>query len=220
LLVVFWAHGALTSARHITIYAVVVAPAVAEQLSLLWDRWTQFSTRHSVKGVLRDLMNDMAPAARSTSIWVPTFLLLLACGVGSVKWPADFPSKFPTELMARNASLLNGPGHENARMLSPDAWGGYLDYKFYPNRSVFIDGRSDYYGLSILKEYISVRAAGDNWQELAAHYGWQFALIPPDWALSRALKQSPDWILRDQDKVALLFERRPKDSHAGARAGQ
>jgi hypothetical protein len=165
-----------------------------------------------VKGVLRDLMIDMSPAARSTSIWVPVFLLLLASGVWGVKWPADFPSKFPTELLARNASLLNGPGRENVRMLSPDAWGGYLDYKFYPNRRVFIDGRSDYYGLSILKEYISVRAAGDNWQELAARYGWQFALIPPDWALSRALKQSPDWILRDQDKVALLFERRPKDA--------
>jgi hypothetical protein len=218
LLLVFWAHQALTSARHITIYAVVVAPAVAQQLSLLWDRWTQCSTRHSVKGVLRDLMYDMAPAARSTSVWVPVFLLLLACGVWNVTWPADFPSKFPTELMSRNASLLSGPGRENVRMLSPDAWGGYLDYKFYPNRRVFIDGRSDYYGLSILKEYISVRAAGDNWQELAARYGWQFALIPPDWALSRALKQSPDWILRDQDKVALLFERRPKD--AVARVGQ
>jgi hypothetical protein len=69
-----------------------------------------------------------------------------------------------------------------------------------------------------LKEYISVRAAGDNWQELAARYGWQFALIPPDWALSRALKQSPDWILRDQDNVAFLFERRPKD--AVAQGGQ
>jgi hypothetical protein len=128
----------------------------------------------------------------------------------SVKWPVDFPPKFPTALMAKNAALLTGPGRENARMLSPDAWGGYLDYKFYPNRRIYIDGRSDYYGLSILKEYVSIRAAGDNWQELAARYGWQFALIPPDWPLARALKQSPDWVLRDQDKVALLFERRPK----------
>jgi hypothetical protein len=218
LLLIFWAHEALTSARHITIFAVVVAPMAARQLSLLWDEWTQSSTRRSVKGVLRDLMIDMSPASRSTSIWVPVFLLLLASGLWGVKWPADFPSKFPTELLARNASLLNGPGRENVRMLSPDAWGGYLDYKFYPNRRVFIDGRSDYYGLTILKEYISVRAAGDNWQELAARYGWQFALIPPDWALSRALKQSPDWILRDQDNVALLFERRPKD--AVAQGGQ
>jgi hypothetical protein len=219
LLVVFWAHGALTSARHITIYAIVALPVVADQLSLLWSRWTQSSVRHSVKGVLRDLVNDMGPAARWTSIWVPAFLVLLACGAWGVKWPADFPPKFPTELIARNAGLLNGAG-QNARILSPDAWGGYLDYKFYPSRRVFIDGRSDYYGLSILKEYISVRSAGDKWPEVDARYGWQFALIPPDWPLSRVLKQSPDWILRDQDKVALLFERRPKDTHAGARSAQ
>jgi hypothetical protein len=220
LLVVFWAHGALTSARHITIYAVVAAPLVASQLSLLWDGWTQTSAKRSVMGTLRDLVEDMRPAARWTSIWVPVFLVLLASGAWGVKWPADFPSNFPTELMARNSGLLNGPGHENSRILSPDAWGGYLDYKFYPNRRVFIDGRSDYYGFSILKDYISVRSADDNWQEVDAKYGWQFALIPPEWPLSRVLKQSPDWILRDQDKVALLFERRPKNNHTRAGSAQ
>jgi hypothetical protein len=218
LLLLFWTHGALTSARHITIYAIVAAPIIAEHLSLLWDRWTQSSTRHSVKGVIRDLMSEMEPAARRTSLWIPAFLLLLALGVWSVKWPTDFPPKFPTALMAKNAALLNGAGSANTRMLSPDAWGGYLDYKFYPNRRIFIDGRSDFYGLRIMKEYVSVRAAGDNWQELAEHYGFQFALIPPDWPLVRALKQSPDWVLRDQDKVALLFERRPKDGHSNTPA--
>ena len=87
-----------------------------------------------------------------------------AFGAWGVKWPVDFPAKFPTELIARNTGVLNGAGRGSARILSPDAWGGYLDYKFYPNRRVFIDGRSDYYGLSILKEYISVRSGGDNWQ--------------------------------------------------------
>ena len=220
LLVLFWAHAALTSARHITIYAVVALPAIADQLSLLWSRWTQNSARRSARGTLRDLVEDMIPAARWTSIWVPAFLVILACGAWGVNWPVDFPSKFPTELIARNMGLLHGAGRENARILSPDAWGGYLDYKFYPNRRVFIDGRSDYYGLTILKEYLSVRSAGDNWQEVDARYGWQFALIPPDWPLSRALKQSPDWILRDQDKVALLFERRPTDALARARPAQ
>src|ERR1035437_4197934 len=129
LLVVFWAHGALTSARHITIYAVVAVPPVADQLSLLWDRWTQTSVSRSVKGILRDLAADMRPAARWTSIWVPAFLVLLASGAWEVKWPADFPPNFPTELIARNMGLLNGAGRENARILSPDAWGGYLGYK-------------------------------------------------------------------------------------------
>lgn len=217
LMLVFWAHSALTSARHITIYAVVALPIVADQLTHLWNLWTQSTARSSVKGVLRDLVNDMTPSARRTSVWVPAFLVLLAWGNWGVKWPSDFPSKFPTEIMARNAALLTGPGREHVRMLSPDAWGGYLDYKFYPNKRVFIDGRSDYYGLRILKEYISVRSAGEHWKEVDARYGWQFALIPPDWALARELKQSPDWILRDQDKVALLFERRPQAASGGAK---
>jgi hypothetical protein len=88
-----------------------------------------------------------------------------------------------------------------------DSWGGYLDYKLYPKKMVFIDGRSDYYGSAILKDYISARSAGDNWQALAARYKWQFLLIPPDWPLAATLSRDRDWTLRDKDGVALLFER-------------
>ena len=101
-----------------------------------------------------------------------------------------------------------GAGHEGARILSPDSWGGYLNYKFYPNKHTFIDGRSDYFGIKILNEYRAAYAGGEKWPELDARYHWQFALIPADWPLVLVLKRSPNWILRDQDKVALLFERR------------
>jgi hypothetical protein len=212
MLLLFWAHGAFTSARHITIYALVAAPLIAEQVSRWWDRWTEGRDKRSVLGTLRSLADDMRPAALRTSIWAPVFLLLLACGVWKTNWPQDFPAeRFPTQLIARNKSLLSGPGTEDARFLTQDIWGGYLDYRFYPQRRVFIDGRSDYYGLKILKDYIAVRAAAENWKQLATQYGWRFALVPPDWALTRELKQSPDWILRDQDKVALLFERRSSE---------
>jgi hypothetical protein len=209
-LVVFWAHAALTSARHLTLYAMVATPLIADELTRLWNHWTANREKGSVVGAVADLVRDTTPSVGRTSIWAPVFLALLAFDVWSVKWPVDFPAKFPTNLIARNSSLLNRTGLEQSSILSPDDWGGYLDYKFYPARRTFVDGRSDYYGPAILKDYLSARSAAENWPQLAARYGWEFALIPPEWPLSRALKQRSDWILRDQDKVALLFERRPQ----------
>ncbi len=208
LLLVFWAHSALTAARHITIYALVAAPVLADSLSSLWRTWVRGSDRGSIRGALRELVEDLQPAAGWTSVWGPALFVFFACGSWGIEWPRDFAPNFPTAMVGRQAAALNGPGREGARILAQDIWGGYLDYRFYPNRHVFIDGRSDYYGYRILQDYVAARAAGERWGELAARYGWDFVLIPPEWPLAKALEKDSAWQLRDRDKVALLFERR------------
>ena len=210
LLIVFWAHAALTSIRHVTIYAIAAAPAIAEQIGMAWDSWTAGSARTSTKGILRDFLRDSQWQARRTSVWVPALLVLLAFGGWGGPWPVDFPKTgFPTALLARNERLLTGPGHESSRILNADYWGGYLIYKLGPTGHLFIDGRSDYYGPKVVKDYVALRTAADNWEELAKNYGFDFALIPHDWALACALKRSGAWALRDQDERGFLFERRP-----------
>lgn len=206
LLILFWAHAALTSVRHVTIYIIAAIPPIAGQLNRLWLRWTAPGAAGSVLGILRDLARDLAPAARRTSMWVPIVLGVLVFSGGSY-WPNDFPPNFPTALLSRNAGLFRGPGHETVRMLNLDIWGGYLAYRFYPNRCAFIDERSDFFGTKITQDYLLLRSAGDGWENAAARYNFEFALIPPDWPLANALKRSNEWVLRDQDKVALLFER-------------
>jgi hypothetical protein len=208
LLIVFWAHAALTSARHLTIYAIAAVPPVATQLNRLWDYWAGPRARGSVIGVLRDLARDLRPAALRTSLWVPAFLAGLAFLPGAGKWPTDFPPNFPTALVARNASLFAGPEHPATRVLNLDLWGGYLAYKFYPNRCAFLDGRSDYFGPAVAEDYLKLRSAGDGWEQVVTRYDLQYALVPPDWPLVPALKRGNQWVVRDQDKVAVLLERK------------
>ncbi|HYM06641.1 MAG TPA: hypothetical protein VEU11_08790 [Terriglobales bacterium] len=209
LLIVFWAHAALISVRHVTIYAIAAAPPIAAFLQGAWERWTAASARSSIKGVVRDLVRDLQPKAARTSVWAAAFVVLVAISSWGGQWPKDFPSAaFPTAVVNRNASLLNGPGHENARILSQDYWGGYLIYKFYPNRHLFIDGRSDYFGPKVINDYTALRGARDNWEEVANRYKFQFALVPRDWALAGALKRSPEWTLLDKDERGFLFARR------------
>jgi hypothetical protein len=208
-LILFLAHSALTSVRHVTIFVIAAAPAIALQLSNAWEHWVAPAARASIAGILRDFVHEMRTHSIRTSIWIPAFVALLAFSRWGLQYPSEFPpATFPATLFARNAALLTAPGNENSRILNPDGWGGYLIYKLYPGRRVFIDGRSDYYGSAVFRDYVCLRAACENWQDLANQYRFQFAFIPPDWALSRALRQSNQWVLRDQDKVALLFERR------------
>lgn len=208
LLIMFWAHAALTSIRHVTIYAIAAAPPMAQQFGTWWERWTASSGRASIKGIVRDLLSDFQAHATRTSIWAPAFVLLLALGWGG-PWPTDFPAtNFPTTLLARNVGLLTDPSHNSARILNADYWGGYLIYKLNPNRRIFIDGRSDYYGPKVVKDYVSLRSSAENWPELLNRYQFHFALIPRDWPLAWALKHSAEWTLRDQDERGFLFERR------------
>lgn len=205
LLLVFWAHAALVSARHVTIYVLAAAPPIAEEITTLWMLWTRPKSRRSSIGLIRDLFRELRPAAASTSIWVPVVLAVLALTRFGGPWPTDFPPSFPTALLARNAPLI---GAGRSHILTVDLWGGYLNYKYYPYRRVFLDGRSDAYDRSVLDDYLALRSAAENWRDLAARYAFTLAIIPRDWPLARAMKESLDWVLRDQDEVALLFERR------------
>jgi len=208
LLILCWAHAALLSVRHVTIYVIAAAPAIAQQLEIGWDRWTAWQARSSIRGVVRDLVHELAPHAKRTSIWSPLFLCVLAFSNFGSRWPSDFPSvSFPTAMVSRNASLLAGTNHQGSRILNPDFWGGYLTFKLYPCRCVFIDGRSDYFGPKILGDYASLRSVADNWQELTDRYRFHFALVPRNWPLASALRHSEGWQLRDEDLQALLFER-------------
>jgi len=207
LVILFWAHASLTSARHATIYILAAVPPMAVEFSCLWARWSKPQSRRSVAGIVRDLVNGLAPEAARTSMWVPAVLVALTF-LTLPNWPTDFPPTFPTALLARNAGLFSGAGHETVRVFNVDAWGGYLAYKFYPNRCAFVDGRSDYFGPKVMDEYLLMRSAGKDWQQVMARYDFQLALIAPDWPLVEALKRSNQWVVRDWDKVAVLLERR------------
>jgi hypothetical protein len=48
-------------------------------------------------GTLRELSDDMRSATRWTSLWVPAFLVLLACGALGVRVPGRVSAKIPDQ---------------------------------------------------------------------------------------------------------------------------
>ncbi|MBL8177680.1 MAG: hypothetical protein JNK48_23585 [Bryobacterales bacterium] len=205
--IAFWAHNSLVSVRHVPIFMIVAAPWVASALTELWSRFFDSAHRATTRGILASLARDMQPACVRSSMWIAAVLaafLLLPDKI--MRWPADFPDvKFPVKMVAKHPEkLLQG------RVLTMDQWADYLIYRHYPRQRVFIDGRSDFYGKELGRDYVRLMQGHAEWQKLLDRYRFDSVLSPAGWSLASLLKQSPDWLLVDQDGMAILFERRNK----------
>jgi hypothetical protein len=209
LLLVAWAHAALVSVRNVPIFAVVACPILAAEASR-WVRGTG-RPRRSVLAIIDRIGAGFAPGARYTSIWPAVLLLVLAVVPGH--WPRDFPkNKFPARLIGRQLAMIEG-----ARVFTSDQWGDYLLYRFWPRQTVFIDGRSDFYGPEIGKLYLHTAYGQGDWRGALERYRIGLVLAPKEWPLADLLAESDGWRRVDGDDQAVLFERRVCRADAPAR---
>jgi hypothetical protein len=92
------------------------------------------------------------------------------------------------------------------RIFTYDQWADYLIYRLYPRKPVFIDGRSDFFGMPIVTSAQHILSAQYDWKILLQRYGVDMVLVKPDAPLCAVLKLSPDWAMRFDDGKVLVFE--------------
>ena len=201
LLILFWGHEALTSIRHATIFAFVAAPIIAVELSHYWRLGVARSGKKSLIQILAGIERDMAPAFRAPGIWTVAVIVLLILVDRPLQWPKTFPDQvFPVEMVARYHAKL-----ASSRVLTSDEWGDYLLFVNYPSQKVFFDGRSDFYGPRVGRDYMALYNAQYNWKTLLAKYRVESIFIPVDWPLGTVLKTSSDWRLVEDNGRVLYF---------------
>jgi hypothetical protein len=95
-------------------------------------------------------------------------------------------------------------------------WGGYLIHEWYPERRVFIDGRMDMYGKTIVDDYLNAAAAKPQWADIFERWGIQTVLLPKDSPLAAVLRADPHWQRLFAGDVEEVFGRtgaaRPADA--------
>ena len=200
-LILLWAHAALVSARHIPIYAIVAAPAIATELSALWRR---LAAPRTIAGALESAAADWAPQLGRLSVWAALGVAALASGLIPAQWPADFPEKrFPVAMVSRQEAALEG-----AAVFASDEWADYLIYRLPGRTRVFLDGRSDFFGQELVGDYLAVWSGRHDWEQILARHGPGVVLVPASAAVASLLKMSRNWRLVDDDGQAALFVRR------------
>ncbi len=202
--IVFLAHSALTSLRHAPLFCVAAVPLIAGELSSLWNGVAWKLPRRSLLATLHDMGRDLAPPFRRNTVWMPAVIVVLA--LAPLNWPRDFPKDlFPGALIARHAQRLS-----TARVLTTDQWADYLIFRNYPQQRVYLDGRSDFYGETLGKEYLGVLQLSSGWRNTMERRRFDAVLLPPRWPLVEMLKRSPEWRISDDDGTAILFLRGDK----------
>ncbi|HUQ94306.1 MAG TPA: hypothetical protein VM120_21680 [Bryobacteraceae bacterium] len=109
------------------------------------------------------------------------------------------PTEFPVQAAFEVEKLP-----QDARLLAPDKFGGYLIYRFGGQRRVFFDGRSDFYGVGFLKNYVKLIEVRPGWREQAQQFGFTHALLPNRYSLVAALEHW-GWRKIYSDETATLL---------------
>jgi hypothetical protein len=128
---------------------------------------------------------------------VPIAAILLFLGIHN---RAGFPaSEIPVAAAAHIAALP-----ATSRIFSTDKFGGYFIYRF-PQRQVFFDGRSDFYGVNFIDSYARMFEARPHWREEFARWRFTHACLPPNAPLVSALL-TDGWHELYRDHTAILLE--------------
>jgi hypothetical protein len=192
LLLISWTYFALYSARNVPLLAILSAPILASALSeAVPVRWQMPSQK----------LRAMNEAARS---WVVS--TILAVMVVVIPRPTEMPSKdWPTDALA---FIKTHDQQFAGNMFNQYAWGGYL-MQYLPEHKVFVDGRADFYGENLLREFSDTTALHTNWTQVVQKYDVRWTLMPTDHRLNLALALLPGWERAYADKVATIYCRNP-----------
>ena len=112
----------------------------------------------------REAAAVLAAAGTGALLFVLTMLYPFQRGVGEASYFPDGLVKFV------EGNAMQG------RMLNSYGMGGYLIWKFFPERLVFIDGRNEVY-LPLLQRLQVARGDSREWFRLLSDYGIEFALL-------------------------------------------
>jgi hypothetical protein len=196
LLAVAFTLQALVSARQVFAAAEVMAPLLA---LVLCERFAW----------ARELPPLRLPRRLNAVNWI-----LLVCLVASyamhprVRRQLQLGAEPTTEELPVAGVEFIQKEHLAGPVFNDQPWGGYLIYRWYPERRVFIDGRIDMYGPEISKEYLQVASIKPEWRAVLDKYGVQTVLISKDSALSVLLRADGGWERVFQGEVEDVFVRR------------
>ena len=182
-----WTAMALYSARNIPLYSVVVVPILVNEFSAIIRDHRNLIAFEKLLNI-QDRIAEIESQLKGW-FWIPAAVmitgLLLTNG-----YDLDFQKNgnqflkehFPVEAvdwMQENNPEGNGFNHF--------PWGGYLLYRSWPERLVFIDGQTDFYGEELTREYEKVITLGNGWPIVLESYDIEWALIPYESPLADAL---------------------------------
>ena len=198
-LVLLFTSMSLYSARYIPLAAIVYAPVLSKYGDILIRqseaRWSR-------------LLRERSLVYERIEVSAKGFIIpLLVLGVITALSTGNIPIRFPKKIAPTTAVDFLRSNPLQGNMFNNDEIGDYVIYWLYPNYKVFMDGRSDMYGESILKEYSKVIAIEPGWKDVLNKYDINYIFYYTNSVLVRHLLTDEGWRRIYVDNVASIFLR-------------
>jgi hypothetical protein len=205
LLISGWTAMSLYSARNIPLYAVIVAPIlVVEIADFIRDNPTSIIVEKFIAFQFR-LVN--VEKSLKGGFW--SSLVILAVGILLLKgFSLDFQNEgnqflddvFPVEAVDWiKENNIDGDGFNYF------PWGGYLLYRIWPDKLVFIDGQTDFYGELLTRQYEQVITLSPGWESVLDQYDVDWVIMPTQSKLVEHLQTLEDWDTVYRDHVSTIM---------------
>ncbi|HUI05631.1 MAG TPA: hypothetical protein VL486_01350 [Verrucomicrobiae bacterium] len=191
ILLIGWTYLALYAGRNIPLLAIFTAPILATALADASPHWGR-----RLSGRLREIHE----ISRGSLLVV----VIAAVALVGVSRPTEMPAKkWP---IAAVEFIKQHPGQFQGNMFNEYIWGGYLLYAL-PEHRVFVDGRTDFYGEPLIRQYNETSQLTTNWLAVLQQYKVEWTLVPTDRPLNLALALLPNWKLAYSNEVATIFHK-------------
>jgi hypothetical protein len=203
-LLFFWTASALYSARNIPLYGQIAVLLLAYDGDRLI---AEFSPK------LDAYFSRSDQAGRRAGGWIYAilfagFLIFLEANGGTLD-DAGLGNRFdPDRFPEKAIDALEESGLPEGNVLNEFEWGGYLLYRLWPEKQVFIDGQTDFYGEGLAFTFQQTIDGQGDWQAVLDEYGVTWVVLRPARALGVLLNLSPDWERIYTDETASVWTRR------------
>ncbi|MGA2193284.1 MAG: hypothetical protein ABSG42_07935 [Nitrospirota bacterium] len=215
-------HMSLFSARYIPLMALVVTPMAGARAAEALDNLTSAANaggltarlRNRLKGISDNIKTfELRPALHLWVYAAVAFSLTLVLAGGKSSQASVFDFRHSDKVFPVDAVDFALRNKIQGNMYNTDSWGGYIIFKCYPRYRVFFDGRSDMYGVPMLKEYEKVARVKLGYEDVLNKYHITWVLYNANSPLCQTLAASGKWKLIYADSTAdILLRDCPKNA--------
>lgn len=209
--IVLFAHCALVSARNIPVFLFLAIPYTAGWFADLAVAARRKQVLSRLVTAISEVNAQLEPFERVGRVYAASALLLLFCAVSfatnqnrpeaNPAFAARFPKSFPSQVLP----IVERAG--TAHVFTTDQWGDFFIYRLFPSATVFVDGRSDFFGPEFIERCRDILQARWDWEQKLLEFSTDMVIVPPQMPVTTVLKASPHWKLLFDDGSVVVFAR-------------
>ncbi|HWQ04535.1 MAG TPA: hypothetical protein VN452_04195 [Longilinea sp.] len=208
-ILMFGAAG-LIARRNFGPFAMVAAPILSryfwQAVCAICDANLWLKRRVSGTSLNRTIPKHLSKAINLSLMALIGFIAIIKLFVVS---QPQFVNVYEQTLFPVDAVSWLKENPQKGNLFNSYSWGGYLTWA-YPDKKVFVDGRTDLFGDKIIGDWLTVTEASQGWQDILDQWQIGTVLVEPDRPVVKVLSEN-GWRLLYRDHTAVIFQKDPAE---------